>query len=90
MDAPTYGNSFNKLFLSIINDTSLELFVHLPTRQNKIILLDLVFSSHPKISHLVIVPGISDHDAITFDLDIIHKTTSSFINTKLLYIIREQ
>ena len=40
-------------------------------------ILDLFFSSHPKISNLVIVPGISDHDVITFYLDITHKATSS-------------
>ena len=41
------------------------------------IILNLVFSSHLKINNLDIVPGISDHDAIIFDLDIIHKATSS-------------
>ena len=39
--------------------------------------MDLVFSSHPKISNLYTVPGISDHDALTFVFDIIHKSTSS-------------
>ena len=75
ISTPTYGSSLNNLFLDIINDTSLEQFVHLPTRQDNI--LDLVFSSRPKISNLYTVPGISDHDAITFVFDIIHKSTSS-------------
>ena len=73
IDTPTYGSSLNKLFLDIINDASLEQFAYLPTCQDSI--LDLVFSSHPKINNLNMVPGISDHDAIIFDLDIIHKAT---------------
>ena len=41
--------------------------------------MDLVFSSHPKINNLDIVPaaGIPGHDTIIFDLEIIHKATSS-------------
>ena len=63
------------MFIDVINDAGLEQFVQFPTRQNSV--LDLVFSSHPRISDLDIVPGISDHDAIIFDFDIIHKPTSS-------------
>ena len=37
----------------------------------------MVFSSHPQVSNLDIGPGISHHDATTFDFDIIHKSTSS-------------
>ena len=64
IDTPTYERSLNKLFLDIINDASLEQFVYLPTHQDNI--LDLVFSSQPKINNLDIVSGISDHDAIIF------------------------
>lgn len=39
--------------------------------------MDLVFPSYPKISNPDIVPAISDHDAIIFGLEIIHKATSS-------------
>ena len=83
---PTYGSSLNSLFLDIINDVSLEQYVHLPTRQGSI--LNLVFSSHPKISNLDIVSSISDHDAIAFDFDINHKPTLSKNQHKLLYTIR--
>ena len=72
------------MFIDVINDTGLEQFVRFPTRQNSV--LDLVFSSHPRISDLDIVPGISDHDAIIFNCDIIHQVET---NTKLLYIIKE-
>ena len=41
ISTPTYGSSLNNLFLDIINNTSLEQFVHLPTHQDNI--LDLVF-----------------------------------------------
>ena len=37
ISTPTYGSSLNNLFLDIINDTSLEQFVHLPTRQDNIL-----------------------------------------------------
>ena len=71
----TYGSRLNSLFLEIINDVGLEQFVHQATRQNNI--LDLVFSTHPNISNLNTVPGISDHDAIIFDLHITRKPTTS-------------
>ncbi|XP_065892800.1 uncharacterized protein [Dysidea avara] len=71
---PTYGSRLNSLFLEIINDVGLEQFVHQATRQNNI--LDLVFCTHPNISNLNTVPGISDHDAIIFDLHITRKPTT--------------
>jgi len=57
---PTYGSALNKSFLDLINDTSLEQFVHSPTRLNN--LLDFVFCTYPKINDLSTMPGISDHD----------------------------
>ena len=84
IDTPTYGSSLNKLFLDIINDASLEQFVYLPTCQDSI--LDFVFSPHPKISNLGIVPDISDHDTIIFDFNIIHQvSTLSFHKGDLQY-----
>ena len=56
------------MFLDVINDNSLEQFVHLPTRLENT--LDLVFCTYPKIVNISTVPGISDHDALTFHLDI--------------------
>ena len=46
------------------------LYIHQP-------LLDLVFCTYPKINNLSTVPGISDHDAITFHFDINKHSTSS-------------
>jgi len=74
INTPTYGSRLNSLFLEIINDAGLEQFVHQATRQNNV--LDLVFSTHPNIDNLKTVPGISDHDAITFDLQITYKPTT--------------
>ena len=65
---PTYGSVLNNMFLNLINNTSLEQFVHLPTCLDNT--LDLVFCAYPKIANLSTVPGISDHDTITFHLDI--------------------
>jgi len=58
----------NSLFIDIINDHSLEQLVHSPTRDNNIN-LDLVFSTQPGlISEVCVVPGISDHEAVTFSI----------------------
>ena len=46
-------------------DYGFEQLVNLPTRGNHI--LDLVLSTHPDIiSQVEVVPGISDHEAVTF------------------------
>ena len=69
---PAYGSVLNSLFINIINDHSLEQLVCSSTRQNNI--LDLVFSTQPDlISEDETIPGISDHEAITFTIrNIIH------------------
>ena len=72
---PTYGNALNNMFLDVINDNSLEQFVHLPTRLENT--LDLVFCTYPKIVNISTVPGISDHDTLTFHLDINKHATPS-------------
>ena len=60
---PSYGHEINDLFLDFINDYNLEQLIHKPTRGKNI--LYLVSSSHPAfISHVSIIPGISDHDAV--------------------------
>ena len=66
---PTYGPEVNHLFIETINDYGLEQLVTQPTRENHI--LDLVLSTHPGMLHdLEVVPGISDHEAITFQLNL--------------------
>ena len=67
-----YGTS---LFLDAINDVYLEQFATLPTRQNNI--LNLVFSTHHKISNLSTVPGMSDHEALVFHLDLSQKPSQA-------------
>ena len=67
---PTYGSELNNLFLDIVNDVGLEQFVTPPTRRESI--LDLVFSN---ISDLSIIPGMSDHEAVVFCVDMESKTT---------------
>jgi len=52
-----------------VNDNNLEQLVNEPTRGNNI--LDLLFSSHPSfISNILIIPEISDHQAVTFSLNL--------------------
>ena len=50
-----------------MNHYGFEQLVNLPTRENYI--LDLVLFTHPDmIAQVEVVPGISDHKAITFQL----------------------
>ena len=63
----TYGNDVNYLFIETVNDFGLEQFVTQPTRNNHI--LDLVFTSQPElISDINVVPGISNHEAVSFKI----------------------
>ena len=59
----------------------MEQFVTLPTRQNNI--LDLVISTYPKISNLSTVPGMSDHEALAFHLDLSQKSSQAIIQHKV-------
>ena len=71
--SPDYGREINDLFLDLINDVSLEQLVFQPTRQRNI--LDLVLSSHPDtISNVEVVPGMSDHEIIVFDINLYAST----------------
>ena len=65
--SPTYGSEVNYPFTEVINDSGLEQLVTQTTRSNH--LLDLVFTMHPDlISDVNFVPGISDHEAVTFKI----------------------
>ena len=77
---PTYGSELNNLFLDIANDVGLELFVTSPTRRESI--LDLVFSTYSNITDLSIIPGMSDHEAVVFCVDMESKTTYNKIEHK--------
>ena len=77
---PTYGSELNNLFLDVVNDVGLEQFVTSPTRWESI--LDLVFSTYSNISDLSIIPGMSDHEAVVFCVDMESKTTNNKIEHK--------
>ena len=64
---PTYGYEINSFFVAMMNDYGFEQFVTQPTREDH--LLDLVLSTDPEIiENVQVVPGISDHEAITCQL----------------------
>jgi len=69
--------------LDIINDTSLEQFVFHPTRNENI--LDLIFTSFPIVSQLSVVPGMSDHEAVLFSVNVKARILQSILFS---YIIR--
>ena len=65
----TYGSLLNNTCLNILDDFSLEQLVLSPTRENHI--LDLVVTSLPGLfTNVTIVPGMSDHEMVTFWLNI--------------------
>jgi len=77
----TYGCELNNVFLDTINNVGLEQYVTEPTRHNNI--LDLVLCNNNNIHNLNVVVGIYDHDAIHFQLSIIHKSTMHKLPHKL-------
>ena len=65
---PAYRQEFNSLYIEIMNDFGFKQLVNQPTRENHI--LNLVLSAQPDVTHniyiiITVVPGISDHEAIT-------------------------
>ncbi|XP_048575386.1 uncharacterized protein LOC5499458 [Nematostella vectensis] len=68
-DNPQYGVAVNKTMIDLVDDHSLSQLVTFPTRQESV--LDLVLTSHPDLVHsLSSVQGISDHSAVSFDLNL--------------------
>ena len=66
---PAYGYESNELFLDLFNDFALEQQVKQPTRGTRI--LDLVLSLQPQlVSNVSVIPGMSDHEAVTFQLNL--------------------
>ena len=64
---PTYAREVNSMFLDMVNEFGLEQQVYECTRGNHI--LDLVFASQPNvINNIFTIPGMSDHDAISFEV----------------------
>jgi len=69
LPSPSYGRELNSLCLELMDDCSLEQLVYQPTRQENI--LDIVLTTDPDmISDIDIVPGISDHEVICFDINL--------------------
>ena len=69
LPSPTYGRELNSLCLEFMDDYSLEQLVYQLTRQGNI--LGIVLTSEPDmISDIDVVPGISDHEAICFDINL--------------------
>ena len=65
---PAYGCECKELFLDLLNDFALEQQVKEPTRGTRI--LDLVLSLQSQlISNVSVIPGMSDHEAVTFQLN---------------------
>ena len=64
-----HGSLLNNTFLNILDDFSLEQLVLSPTHENHI--LDLVLTSLPGLfTNVTIVPGMLDHKAVTFRLNV--------------------
>ena len=57
-----------------MNNVGLEQNIITPTRHDNI--LDIVLSNNNNIHSLCVIPGISDHDAVQFQLSITHKSTA--------------
>ena len=71
---PAYGSGINSFFLDTLNDHGLEQLLDEPTRNDHF--LELVLSTHPEIiCDVTIVPGMSDHEAITFSIKCIIATS---------------
>jgi len=65
---PAYGLQINNTLLDIVNDFHLEQLVHESTRDDHI--LDLIFCTDPtRATSVSVIPGISDHEAIFFCLN---------------------
>ena len=68
-EATITNNSTSEKLLDIINEHDLLQLVREPTRRDDNI-LDLVLTNNNKlVSNITVVPGISDHDIVTFDLN---------------------
>ena len=81
---PTYGREVNSMFLDAVNDFGLEQQVYEYTRGNHI--LGLVFASQPNIiNNIVTIPGMSDHDAISFEVHILTSLEKHKLATRKKY-----
>ena len=62
----------NDDFISCVNDSGLEQLVDFPTRSNNI--LDILLSNRPSLVNWAqCLPGLSDHDMVLVDSDVVTK-----------------
>ena len=81
---PQYGVKLNQTLLDTANDNMLSQLQHTPTRGDNV--LDIVFTTIPdQITNIDTVPGISDHDAVTVQLDTTVKYARKKPRTVYLY-----
>ena len=65
--SPTYGSQVNNTFLETLDNFNLEQLVTEPIHHNHI--LELVITTQPPVlSNVSVIPGMSDHEAVTFKL----------------------
>ena len=63
-------NACEQALLEVSDKYGLSQHVHSPTRPSSGRLLDLVFAAHPTVIQAChVVPGISDHDAVLFEVN---------------------
>ena len=64
-------NACEQALLEVSDKYGLSQHVHSPTRPSSGRLLDLVFAAHPTVIQAChVVPGISDHDAVLFEVNV--------------------
>ena len=81
---PSYGTAVNYSLLDLASDYHLEQLMHENTRRNHI--LDLVFCTNPSyVSNVNVVPGISDHEAVSFCFNSTPLTYEKSTRTIYLY-----
>jgi len=70
-----YGYKLNQKLLETINNLGLEQLVNQPTRGNNI--FDLIFCSQASlVSYLEIVLGLSDHEAVCLNIDLLSNAST--------------
>ena len=81
--SPQYANGIKEKVLDIMDQFNLTQVVQEPTRQNNI--LDLVFTTQPDlIKGSYVVPGMSDHNAVIWDINF--KTKPSLNPPRSVYM----
>ena len=84
--SPSYGNKINELLLDIVREQGLAQLTNSPTREENI--LDLIFSSHPGwVEETQVVPGISDHKAVSATIRV--RPSRTWSKPRQVYIFKK-